>query len=117
MTKLAAAFPRRTASLIYSGTFRLGVKDRRLGICGIARSGPCLPAVCWRLRVSVDPGGGELNGEFFRLLRGFETIAQPAYGMGVTPTFALPGNFRSGAPLLCALVERSVGDDQTILIK
>ena len=68
------------------------------------------------LRVRIDPRFGEIDGEFLSILAAFEAVRQAADGMRAPLAVSLPGNFRTGAPLLVALVERRECDDQPVVV-
>lgn len=68
------------------------------------------------LGVGVDPGLGQMDDESFRLLAGFEPIADPADRMAVTLPVALPSDLGTRGPLLIAGIERAERDDQSIVV-
>lgn len=68
------------------------------------------------LRVSIDPGSGKITGKHFRFLSGLEAIHKSAQAVRVAPAIALPGDLGTRAPLPGALIERGIGDDQTITV-
>src|SRR5262245_982026 len=66
--------------------------------------------------VSVNPGFGETDDKLFSILACLEPIRQTAKAVRITPAVACPGDFRSGTPVLAALVKRRIGDDQTVVV-
>jgi hypothetical protein len=67
-------------------------------------------------RIRVDPRLGELDHEPFGVIAAFEPIGQPGDAVRATLPGVLPGDFRAGAPLLVALIERREGDNQTLFV-
>ncbi len=67
-------------------------------------------------RIRIDPRLGELDDKFFGVIAAFEAIGQPGDAVRKAMPGTLPGNFRAGAPLLVALIERREGDNQALIV-
>jgi hypothetical protein len=66
--------------------------------------------------VSVNPRFGEIDDKSFGFLSRFESIRQPTDGVRLPLAVPFPRDFRSWAPEFRALVERRMGDDQSIFV-